>query len=126
MNRPPLQSPRVTIIGWGKLAVEGLGRGKDFKTWPGGGRVWDWRETGTGHSPGIQVSDVAELLDHGCEVIVLTRGVFSRLKVPEDTLNHLEEHGIKAIVADTNRGVSLYNTYVDGNFKVGGLFHSTC
>ena len=33
------------------MTVAGLGDGKDFKLWPGGGRAWDWRETGTHHRP---------------------------------------------------------------------------
>jgi hypothetical protein len=48
-NRPP----RILEISWGCMKVEGLGSGKDFKLYPGGGRAWDWTETGTRHSPGI-------------------------------------------------------------------------
>jgi hypothetical protein len=57
------------------MEVEEIGQGKDFKLYPGGGRKWDWRETGTQHVPGIQPSDVQELLDHGATVVVLTRGM---------------------------------------------------
>jgi hypothetical protein len=46
------QSPRITHISRGHKEVEGLGSGKDFKLYPGGGREWDWRETNTEHSPG--------------------------------------------------------------------------
>ena len=46
--------PRVVQVSWGRMEVEGLGAGKDFKLYPGGGRAWDWAETGTRHSPGIQ------------------------------------------------------------------------
>ena len=47
------RSPRITHISWGRMAVEGVGSGKDFKLYPGGGRAWDWSETGTRHVPGI-------------------------------------------------------------------------
>ena len=61
----------------GALArFEGSGSLKDAKLYPGGARAWDWRETGTRHDPGIQPTDVAELLDHGAEVVVLSTGVF--------------------------------------------------
>jgi len=43
------RSPRIVEISWGHLEVEGLGAGKDFKLYPGGGRPWDWNETGTWH-----------------------------------------------------------------------------
>jgi hypothetical protein len=40
------------------MEIDGLGKGKDFKLWPGGGRPRDWRETGTHQVPGIQPADV--------------------------------------------------------------------
>ena len=62
---PSILSPQITHVSWGRMEVEGVGTGKDFKLYPGGGREWDWRETGTQHVPGIQPADVQELLDHG-------------------------------------------------------------
>ncbi|HNG96476.1 MAG TPA: hypothetical protein PLB32_26980, partial [Acidobacteriota bacterium] len=62
MSSTVKKSPRITQISWGHIEVEGLGAGKDFKLFPGGGREWDWNETGTRHVPGIQPTDVQELL----------------------------------------------------------------
>jgi hypothetical protein len=59
------RSPRILAVSWGHMTVAGLGDGKDFKLYPGGGRAWDWSETGTRHEPGIQPADVAELLERG-------------------------------------------------------------
>ena len=42
-----LRSPRITHISWGRMEVEGLGRGKDFKLYPGG------VASGTGAKPGL-------------------------------------------------------------------------
>lgn len=120
------KSPRINSIGWGKMDVESLGRGKDYKLWPGGGRSWDWKETGTAHSPGIQVEDVEELVTYGCRTVVLARGVFSRLKVTDEALAYLQEQGVETIVTDTNRAVQMYNNCIDRDIPVGGLFHSTC
>lgn len=33
---------QITGISWGRMEVEGLGAGKDFKLHPGGGHAWDW------------------------------------------------------------------------------------
>ena len=55
------------------MEVEGLGMGKDFKLYTGGGRAWDWAETGTRHSPGVQPADVEELVAHGATAVVLSR-----------------------------------------------------
>jgi hypothetical protein len=34
-------SPRIRSISWGRMEVEDLDVGKDFKLYPGGGRPWD-------------------------------------------------------------------------------------
>ena len=125
MAQSQIRSPRITHISWGKMEVEGLGLGKDFKLYPGGGRDWDWNETGTRHVPGIQPSDVMELLDQGSEVIVLTRGMELVLHTCPETLVLLEERGIRVHIEETRAAVELYNRSAESQ-AVGGLFHSTC
>ncbi len=120
------QSPLITDLSWGRMTVEGVGGGKDFKLWPGGGRAWDWRETNTRHMPGIQPGDVQELLENGCQTIVLSRGMLRRLQTCQETLDLLENHGIAVHVAETVEAVELYNDLVRHKQAVGGLFHSTC
>ncbi len=119
-------SPRIISLGWGKIEVEQLGGGKDFKLWPGGGRHWDWSEHGTGHSRGIQIDDVKELIANGAKVIILTRGMLFRLKVPDRTKSFVEKNNIELIVVSTPKGVKMYNDYIDKHIPVAGLFHSTC
>jgi hypothetical protein len=107
------------------MEVEGVGSGKDFKLYPGGGREWDWRETGTQHVPGIQPSDIEELLDHGAEVVVLSKGMQERLHVSPESLQMLRQRGITVHVEETRRAVEVYNDLAMRE-RVGGLFHSTC
>lgn len=126
MDRQQKASPKIISMGWGKMEIEHLGPGKDFKLWPGGGRAWDWSEFGTGHVQGIQVDDVKELIDHGAEVIILTRGLLSRLRVPKTTKDFIKGKNVEVIVATTKNGVKIYNEYAEKNAAVGGLFHSTC
>jgi len=122
---PVEKSPRIVSVSWGRIEVEGLGVGKDFKLYPGGGRLWDWNETGTRHDPGIQPADVEELLENGAEVIVLSRGMAQALKTSPETLGYLEERGVEVHVAETREAVALYNELAESR-PVGGLFHSTC
>ncbi|MCP4340254.1 MAG: hypothetical protein GY799_15525 [Desulfobulbaceae bacterium] len=119
-------SPRILSFGWGKMEVEIVGRGKDFKLWPGGGRFWDWSEHGTGHSKGIQQGDVQELITKGCQVVVLTTGRLKRLKVPQTIVDSLKAQSIEVFVVDTKKAIKLYNDYAEKGIAVGGLFHSTC
>ena len=120
-----MPSPRIIHISWGRMEVEGVGSGKDFKLYPGGGREWDWRETGTQHVPGIQPSDIEELLDHGAEVVVLSKGMQERLHVSPESLQMLRQRGITVHVEETRRAVEVYNDLAMRE-RVGGLFHSTC
>jgi hypothetical protein len=107
------------------MEVDGLGAGRDFKLYPGGGREWDWSETDTHHVPGIQPADVRELLDHGSRIIVLSRGMDLVLRTCPETLELLKEEGIPVHVEETRQAVALYNRLAETE-AVGGLFHSTC
>jgi len=118
-------SPKVADIKWGETLVDGVGHLKDAKLWPGGGREWDWSETGTQHVPGIQPSDVQELLDAGIEVVVLTRGMELRLQTCPETLELLKARGIEVHIDETKAAVDIYNTLA-GVRRVGALIHSTC
>jgi len=119
------RSPRILEITWGRMQVEGLGAGKDFKLYPGGGREWDWAETGTRHRPGVQPADVEELLAHGAVAVVLSRGMDMRLQVAPATYRYLEQRSIEVHAAETNDAVKIYNELAEG-VLVAGLFHSTC
>ncbi|MFQ6102666.1 MAG: Mth938-like domain-containing protein [Candidatus Glassbacteria bacterium] len=119
-------SPRIKSISWGQIEVEGREAPyKDAKLFPGGSREWDWRETGTQHSPGIQPADVGELLEHGATVIILSKGFAGRLKVCPETLRLLEERSIPVHVLKNEEAVALYNELREKE-SVGALIHSTC
>jgi len=119
------KSPRITDFSWGHLVVDNRNSYRDAKLFPGGSREWNWRETGTGHSPGIQPADVKELLDHGAKVIVLARGVHNALGVKADTIEMLQQKGVTVHVHQTEAAVRLYNELRESE-AVGGLFHTTC
>lgn len=120
-------SPRIAHLSWGRLVVDdGAHAFKDAKLHPGGARAWDWNETGTSHSPGIQPADVEELLEHGASIVVLSRGMNERLQVQAETLRRLDEADIETHVLQTERAVERYNELQAAGEAVGGLFHSTC
>ncbi|MGH8192920.1 MAG: Mth938-like domain-containing protein [Woeseiaceae bacterium] len=126
MNPEALQSPRIVTLSWGHMDVDGLGAGKDFKLWPGGGRAWDWRETNTHHQPGIQPADIEELLEHGSRTVVLSRGMLLMLRTCPETLDLLEQQQIEVRVQETRAAAEIYNDLAARGAPVGGLFHSTC
>jgi hypothetical protein len=119
-------SPLVLQISWGQMQVDSAGAGRDFKLFPGGGREWDWHETGTHHRPGIQISDITELLDHGSDIIVLSRGMELQLYTCADVFEHLQQLNVDVHVAETKAAVAMYNSLALAGRRVGALIHSTC
>jgi hypothetical protein len=119
-------SPRVVDDGWGFVEVEGFGRFRDVKLWPGGGRAGDLRETGTDHQPGILGADLTELLNHEPELVILSRGRQGRLSVPPETLSLLETYGVRVVREKTDAALAMYNRLATQGRRVAGLFHTTC
>ena len=118
-------SPKITKLSWGKIEIDGNKVFKDVKLFPGGCREWNWQETDTQHSPGIQFFDVQELLDNGAEIVVLSRGVLGRLKVQKEIVAKLESESIVVYILKTKEAVKLYND-LSKTEKVGALIHTTC
>ena len=119
-------SPQVRDHGWGYVEVDGVGRLRDAKLWPGGGRSWDWNETGTEHQPGIQPADVEELLEHGPEIVVLSRGRQLRLETSPETLALLTEHDVEVARDETGTAIDEYNRLAAEGRRVAALLHTTC
>lgn len=124
MGERMLRSPGITHLSWGRLETE-HGKFKDAKLFPGGVREWNWNETGTRHEPGVQLTDVEELLEHGVTVVVLSKGFHERLQIPDETLRALEDRGIGVHVGETGEAVRLYNE-LGKTERAGALIHSTC
>lgn len=120
------KAPKITHLSWGKVQVEGYNKTfKDVKLYPGGAREWDWNETGTRHVPGIQPEDVQKLLDHGAQLVILSKGKQQRLQTSSETLEFLDEKGVEAEVLQTDKAVERYNE-LHSEKAVGALIHSTC
>ncbi|PNI56906.1 AAMDC isoform 6 [Pan troglodytes] len=82
-----MTSPEIASLSWGQMKVKGSNTTyKDCKLWPGGSRTWDWRETGTEHSPGVQPADVKEVVEKGVQTLVIGRGMSEALKAPTQQL----------------------------------------
>lgn len=119
------QSPRILGLSWGSVETE-AGTFRDAKLWPGGGRNWDWNETGTDHDVGIQQPDVDEVLEHSAETIVLGRGQQERLTIPHAIVAAIEKREVEVEVFESRAAVDRYNELVDEGRAAGALIHSTC
>ncbi|XP_068440758.1 mth938 domain-containing protein [Clinocottus analis] len=122
-----MSSPEISSLSWGHMKVKGCSSSyKDCKVWPGGSRAWDWRETGTNHSPGVQPADLEEVLKNGIDLLVIGRGMNEALQVPSATLDFVMQKGVDVRVLQTEKAVAEYNKLAGQGAKVGGVFHSTC
>ena len=119
-------SPQVRANRWGQIEVDGLGTLRDAKLWPGGGRAWDWNETGTRHHPGIQPSDIEELLTHEPDVVVLSRGRELRLETCPETLSILAARHVEVVHQETSSAIDEYNRLAASGRRASALLHSTC
>ncbi len=119
------EAPEISELSWGQV-VTAAGSFRDAKLWPGGGRGWDWNETGTAHQPGIQPADVRELLEHDPERIVLGCGQQEQLAVMDETLTLIEPHGASVEVLESRSAVDRYNALAAEGTAVAALIHSTC
>ena len=75
--------------------------------------------------PGIQPNDVEELVQHGAQIIILSKGFYQRLQVSPETLKWLNKKGISYQILQTEKAIEIYNQ-LRKDHSVGGLFHSTC
>jgi hypothetical protein len=119
------ESPKILDCSWGEIVIEGHGKFRDVKLFPGGAREWDWDETKTRHTPGIQFSDVEELIEKGATLIILTTGAFRKLQIMLSTIATIQRYGhVRVYMVDTYKGVDLYNRAIAKGEKVGALFHT--
>lgn len=122
---PGERSPRIVSLTWGRMETDDGHIYSDARLYPGGGDHWDWELTGTKHIPGIQITDVEDLLAHGAKVVVISLGHYKRLHVSKKTLQLLSDQGITTHVLPTAEARDLYNELAQTE-PVGGLFHTTC
>jgi hypothetical protein len=118
-------SPMILHVSWGLMEVAGHGTFRDARIYPGCAMEWDWKESSTHHSPGIQPADVEEFLGKGITKVFLGIGMWGRLKVCPETVELLENAGIKVSIMHTPEAVAFYNEARDYE-QVAGLFHTTC
>jgi hypothetical protein len=118
-------SPKISSVKWGEIITDDGNRYKDAKLFPGGSGKWNWNETGTHHTPGIQPDDIKELLEHDAEIIVLSQGFYERLQVSDNAKQFLNQKNIPFYILETSKAAQKYNALRETQ-KVGALIHSTC
>ncbi len=120
------KSPGIKEYSWGQILIEGFEEPfKDVKLFPGGAREWNWDETGTDHSRGIQPEDINELIENGAEIIIISKGMLNRLRLSKKAKRFLETENIEYYHLNTKKAIEFYNSLINDR-AVGALIHTTC
>ena len=118
----------INELTWGSIKVEDKGEiivYRDCKLFPAGSSQWDWKKTGTQHSPGIQIADLEKDID-SVDIIILSQGMRGVLEADPKTLTYLKKKGKVVHQLPTPAASKLYNELVGKGKKVGALIHTTC
>jgi hypothetical protein len=87
------------------------------------GAVYPWRR-GKGHR--VTLADLDSLLESPPAMLVIGRGIFGLMKVPEETRLALAERGVQVIEARTGAAVETFNRLLDAGEDAALAMHLTC
>ena len=99
----------------GRIQVSFLGEKSiyaDAIIWPIGHKNWDWNLSDTHHDPGIQLSNVQELvIDYECNFVILSKGFDNILQTSNEAINWLETNKINYAILNSLDAIELYNDF---------------
>ena len=116
------RGPRIDAYRFGRVVIDGTPYETDVVLTPAGVRT-PWRRR-RGHV--LNPSDLHELLDDGCEALVVGTGSLGRMKVAEAVPRRLSEMGIELRAERTAQAVEIYRKMVSEGKAVTAALHLTC
>lgn len=81
-----------------------------------------WRSEG--HS--LSVSDLSDVIDYGPELLIIGKGAYGVMDIPDNTLKILKANNIEVISSNTKDAVDIFNEKCNTVKKAVGAFHLTC
>jgi hypothetical protein len=116
-----MSKPHIGSFRFGRIIVDGAAYNKDLIILPDTVLPSWWRVEG--HT--LSLNDLQPVLDAGPEVLVIGKGVFGRLEVPEATSRALEAAGLELVVLRTHKACQRYNELSDRR-SVSAALHLSC
>ncbi len=117
-----LPMPHIESYSFGRITVDGTTYTNDLIILPTGVRPGWWREQG--HS--LREDDLREAVEASPSVLIIGTGNLGRMQVPQRILDHLEAHGISAIMERTAEACQRYNELAAQGEAVAAALHLTC
>ncbi len=106
---------------FGRIVIDGKTFTSDVIVYPDSVDAAWWRKEG--HY--LQKEDLIEILKAEPDILIIGKGNWGVMVVPEATLHFLESKGIKTYAEKTGKAVELFNSQPKDR-KVIGAFHLTC
>jgi hypothetical protein len=112
---------KIEHYSFGKIIIDGTTYTSDVIIYPDKVNSSWWRKTG--HN--LEMSDLTDVINAKPQVFVIGTGSFGAMKVPKETISHLEVKGIEVYVAKTGEAVELFNKFRQDKTAIAA-FHLTC
>lgn len=113
---------KVDSYSFGSMVIDGKAYDKDLIVFPDKVCPNWWRSQG--HT--LLIDDLAEVLEYEPDILVVGRGAYSVMVIPESTKEALKEHNIELIQEATPKAYGIFNDQLKQGAKVVGAFHLTC
>ena len=112
---------KIEHYSWGKIVIDGQIYTSDVIIYPDHVNASWWRKEG--HN--LHVEDLIDVIVANPESVIIGTGALGVMKVPKDTIAHLESRGIRVHVERTGKAVELFHT-LQKDKKVIAALHLTC
>jgi uncharacterized protein YprB with RNaseH-like and TPR domain len=116
-----LPMPHIESYSFGRITIDSTTYTEDLIILPGGVRPGWWRKKG--HS--LHKEDLQEVIEARPSVLVIGTGNVGGMQVPQETLDYLAAHGIRAEVQRTAAACQRYNELAKAE-QVAAALHLTC
>jgi hypothetical protein len=116
-----MSGPRIEDYRFGKIVVDGEEYGKDLILLPDRVVSGWWREDG--HR--LAVADLDAVFEAGPDVLVVGRGAYGRMRVPDEVEDALQSAGIALVARPTKQACETYNELRETRAAAAAL-HLTC
>ena len=113
---------KITHYEFGHIEIDGIDYRSDVIV--SNESVQDnWRRK-EGHVLGIQ--DLDKVLLAEPDVIIIGSGYYARMDVPRETLEYLENMGVRLEIAKTSDAIELFNELQKSYSRIVAALHLTC
>lgn len=112
---------KIEHYSFGKITIDGKTYTSDVIIYPGRVDSSWWRKEG--HY--LQVVDLTDVINAKPEVLIIGTGYSGVMRVPKETISHLESKGIEVHVARSEKAVEMFNKLQKEKIVIAAL-HLTC